>query len=55
MRSRFGLIVILLLALIACGGPKSTPPNVVFIMIDQFRADLMDAYGGILLLALTPT
>ncbi len=43
---RLSFISILLLGPIACGGPKETPPNVVFIMIDQFRADLMDGYGG---------
>ena len=36
----------LLLNLTACREPEGTPPNVVFIMIDQFRADLMDGYGG---------
>ena len=43
---RYRLILVLSLALSGCGGPKQTPPNVVFIMIDQFRADLMDGYGG---------
>ena len=43
---RYRLILVFSLALSGCGGPKQTPPNGVFIMIDQFRADLMDAYGG---------